>query len=123
MLPVFPCRKERPCAKGIFHPQSRRPGARKFRAAFHQYKKALFSGTIALLLIFSATGGYLIGAQSQEQDVAASDLSSVASFENRIVESESVCAAVERLNVKAELDTQVALNDALAGTIASREKE
>lgn len=95
----------------------------KLSAAYHKYKKALFSGTVAILLIFSATGGYLVGAQAPASEAVPSDLSSIASFENRVAESEIICAEVERLNIKAELDTQVALNEALAGTIESRDKE
>lgn len=88
-----------------------------------RHGKALLSGAVAFLLLFTSVGGYALGASKPAQQEHSADLSSIAIFENRLAEQESLCSEVERLNVKARLDEQVALNEVLVGTMESHEQE
>jgi murein DD-endopeptidase MepM/ murein hydrolase activator NlpD len=97
--------------------------ARRTKTGTANRRKVVSSVAIALLLVVSATGGFLVGANKPETVEPVRDRSSIAAFENRLTEQETLCVEIEKQNLRAELDREKSLSDALAGTIEVKDKE
>lgn len=97
--------------------------ARRVRTGSARRRKALLSAAVALLLVVTSVGGYVVGMKAPKTEEPVLDRSSISAYDNRLTEQENLCVEIEKLNLQAELDREKSLSDALAGTIEVKEKE